>query len=202
MKLENYTKLQYRQRSKIFIKLNQREKQDERSNVVEETLQEGDKVFVHIQKIQGKLEQKYKGPFKVDSVTPKHNYNLRNRNNKLLKHAYPLNKLKTVESEVAKILSDEEESENEIEKVSNSRIRKGKKEYLIKYRDESKNVWVPENELRSLQEIDKYNEDINRGQEINYVYGGNKTRFMKNNNKNERNNYRKNYPKQNYKQFS
>ena len=67
----------------------QKKVQDTKNNVKEETLDVNSKVFVRMPKIQGKLEQIYKGPFKIDGITPKHNYVLRNSKNKLLKGSFP-----------------------------------------------------------------------------------------------------------------
>ena len=160
--------------------VSQRKSQDARNNVKDKTLEIDDKVFVRIPKIQGKLDQIYKGPFKIDAVTPKHNYVLRNSKNKLLKGSFPLNKLKPISKEVAKEISDsDEEEQSEIEKIVKTRLRSGKKEYLIKYKDEEKPIWVLENELDTLFELDKFNGKNKEINNINRIKKGKNNRLNK-----------------------
>ena len=147
----------------------QKKVQNTRNNVKEKTLDVNNKVFVRMPKIQGKLEQIYKGPFKIDGITPNHNYILRNRKNKLLKGSFPLNKLKPISKEVADEIGSDEEDNPEIEKILKSRIKLDKKEYFIKFKDEDKPIWVPENELTSLEEVDEYNNNLGKTTKINSI---------------------------------
>ena len=147
----------------------QKKVQDTKNNVKEETLDVNSKVFVRMPKIQGKLEQIYKEPFKIDKITPKHNYVLRNSKNKLLKGSFPLNKLKPISTEVDDEIGSDEEDAPEIEKILKSRIKLDKKEYYIKFKDEDKPIWVPENELTSLEEVDEYNYNLGKTSKINSI---------------------------------
>ena len=147
----------------------QKKVQDTKSNVKEETLDVNSKVFVRMPKIQGKLEQIYKGPFKIEKITPKHNYVLRNSKNKLLKGSFTLNKLKPISTEVADEIGSDEVDAPEIEKILKSRIKLDKKEYYIKFKDEDKPIWVPENKLTSLEEVDEYNNNLGKTSKINLI---------------------------------
>ena len=128
--------------------------QDKQHLIIEESLTKGTTVLLKVPTlILGKLEPKFRGPYTIESMTPKRNYFLKNKFGKILAVAYPLSKLKIVkDSEPIDIIFIG------IDTVKKERIFNGTKEYLIKWRglSEEENTWVCKSEI-SKEELDDYN---------------------------------------------
>jgi hypothetical protein len=123
----------------------QKKNQDKRSNVTKTELVDGDKVFVKISKMQGKLEPKYAGPYSINGKTRNNNYWLLTSEGKRLKQSYPLNELKKVDRRIEERIA-EVDKVYIIEKIKKHRIRDGVREFFLKwdgYPDKDSS-WIPE----------------------------------------------------------
>ncbi len=110
-------------------------------------------MFLKSEKLQGKLEARYQGPYKIHSQTKNKNYYLENTKGIKLKNSYPLSRLKVVADTV-----NDDESQFEIEKILNERINKGIREYLVKWKNypESDNSWVKESNMNAPELIEEF----------------------------------------------
>jgi len=130
----------------------QKTQQDKRSNVSLVPLPTGCKVFLRKPKKTEKLESKYTGPFEVMKQTENGNYWLKNSKNEVLKSAYPRSRLKLTTMETS------QDDLYEVEHIIQHRVKNGKAEYFVKWRnyDDSENSWVNEDQFSSPVVIEEY----------------------------------------------
>jgi hypothetical protein len=126
--------------------------QNTQHNITTNILQPGTKVFIKAQKLQAKLEADFSGPFTVIGQTKKGNYWLKNTEGKRIQQSYPLSRLKIVDSEVT------EDTFVDYEEILIDRVRKGVKEYLVKWKGlpSNENSWVKETDFSSMEPIEEY----------------------------------------------
>ena len=126
--------------------------QNTQHNITTNILQPGTKVFIKAQKLQAKLEADFSGPFTVIGQTKKGNYWLKNNEGKRIQQSYPLSRLKVVDSEVT------EDTFVDYEEILKDRVRKGVKEYLVKWKGlpSNENSWVKESDFSSMEPIEEY----------------------------------------------
>ena len=143
--------------------INQKVSQNKQHKIRVEALPKGSKVFMkYPQKIRGKLEPNYQGPYIVDKQSPNGNYWLLNKNGIRLKNAYPLSRLKMVPDTVPM------ENIRKVEYITNMRVRNDTKEYLVKYveKDETDTSWIPESEITDTILIENYMNSQNTGEKV------------------------------------
>lgn len=127
--------------------------QDRRNNIEHNTLKKGTNVMVRVplKKIQGKMQPKAHGPYKIDGTTRNDNYWLKNYDGKRLQTAYPRDRLQVVDDNV------DGDEHVEVEKIINHRIKRNKYEYLVKWRNfpDSHNEWLDESRFDSTFMIER-----------------------------------------------
>ena len=124
------------------------------NNISDELLPANSKVMVKSLKlVPAKLSPKYAGPYQVDSQTPQGNYYLRDRTKQILKNSVPRSRLKPVSENI------QDDPFLGIDKIIKDRVRKGIKEYYVKWKDypDSESSWVPESNFSNLECIEDYN---------------------------------------------
>ena len=104
-------------------------------------------------KIQGKLQPKYNGIFKIVDVTSHGNYKLVNERNQPLKQSFLHSSLKKVPNDVE--LEDDLEH-CEVDCILNHRTRNKQLQYLVKWRDTDEQTWEPEYHFDTKECIEEY----------------------------------------------
>lgn len=139
-------------------------KQNNQHNITSTSLQPGTQVFLKVQKMHGKLEPNYHGPYTVVEKTKRGNYKLKNAKGVELKQAQPLSRLKITNLEA------NDEQSFEIEDIRDHRMRRGQIEYLVKWKDfpEEDNTWEKEAQFDTTECIEEYWSKQNTTA-INYV---------------------------------
>ena len=74
----------------------QKENQDKNKKIVKETLKIGSRVLIKNEGIIGKLEPRYKGPYKILRVSKNNNYILEDATGVEVNFSFPLHKLKII----------------------------------------------------------------------------------------------------------
>lgn len=100
-------------------------------------LEVGSQVYMEIAGMLGKLEPKYRGPYKVVGVTRLGNYILETLKGKQLKNSVHISKLKPC-------LSEDEEEAYEYEAILGHRMNEGSLEYQVKWKGYNDPTWEPE----------------------------------------------------------
>ena len=95
--------------------VNQKEIQNKRNKVVEETLEIGTKVMIKNEGLLKKLEARYRGPYTVVGVTPKKNYMLTDMTGQKLDTTIPRQKLKVTQV-------DDKGEFHEVEKILKHKV--------------------------------------------------------------------------------
>ena len=130
----------------------QKEIQNSASNVTNEVLELGQKVFIkNDDRIIRKLEPKFRGPYTVIGITDKKNYYLEDVVGTKLSNALPLHKLKKTNME-------EEGKFYEVEKILEHKKDKGQDFYLVKWKNfsEQNNSWEPANNFANKKIINDF----------------------------------------------
>ena len=87
----------------------QKDLQDKSKNILEEALDPGTTVYLQIEGLKGKLEPRYKGPYKIVSRNKNGNYKLQDTVGHDLQRSYPLEKLKISKDVCSDIIYEVEE---------------------------------------------------------------------------------------------
>jgi hypothetical protein len=128
----------------------QRNAQDSRNKIIDK-LSKGSIVYIQTPELcRKKLEERFIGPYTVHAQSRRGNYWLLNEHNELLKHSYPINKLK--------ISQRIEEEEYIMESIKGMRKINNIREFLVKwsgYPDED-NTWVKETEFTDAELLCSY----------------------------------------------
>ena len=145
-----------RERALVNISDNQRTQkivQDNRHVIMDKPLPIGTKVFIRSEGLIGKLEPRYKGPYKIARINHSGNYELQDSDNNLLGMSYPLHKLKVVRDP-----SDMTEESWEVDKVIDHRKKNKENEFLVRWKDcdESEDTWIKESNFNSTDPIKEY----------------------------------------------
>jgi hypothetical protein len=145
-----------RQRALINLEDSQEDQkivQDNRETIQEERLPVGTVVFIKNEGILGKLDPRYRGPYKVARANNSGNYELLDFENKLLDYSFPLRKLKIVKNPETMT-----EVSWEVEKIVDSRVVNNKTEYLVKWvgYPDSENSWTKESNFDSVIPIQEF----------------------------------------------
>ena len=91
--------------------------------------------------ILSKLEARFSGPFLVTRRTAHFNYELEDILGNKLNQAYPLHKLKIADHFDSNVLEDEVD---EIVEVLDHKFDKDGNFYLVKWKNDNVNSWIPE----------------------------------------------------------
>ena len=144
----------------------QQDAQHPNAHVLQQPLVPGTRVWVRVGSLViSKLAPRYTGPFEVIRQTRAGNYVLRNAENRELKRAYPLDRLKVerpAPSPNTSIASSADANEGDqlfdVEDILDSRIRNGHVEYLVHWGGypREKATWEPETQFVDLAPIDRY----------------------------------------------
>ena len=121
----------------------------------------GTTVYLQIEGLKGKLEPRYKGPYKIVSRNKNGNYKLQDTVGHDLQRSYPLEKLKISKDVCSNIIS-------EVEEILDDRVFKNDKQYLVKWKDynSSHNSWESESNFVSMQPIQNYWQSKKSGKSI------------------------------------
>jgi len=137
-------------RNEFAIK--QKRNQDNSHSVATEPFNVGDLVTIKSMKIQGKLQPKYNGIFKIASITSHGNYILENNDGETLKYSFLHSRLKKVNNDIN--LDNDQETIDVIEIIKH-RTQNRQLEYLVKFSNDSVS-WEPEYYFDTTDLIDAY----------------------------------------------
>ena len=132
--------------------------QNKRHNVQTEALKPGTRVLIVNDGIIPKLNNRYKGSYKIVSKDHLDNYEIIDDLGNIVDQKYPLQKLKVVPEE--ELRADTKIAE--IEKILNHKTENNEKYYLIKWKNYPKedNEWVHESDCNSKIMINKYLKNV------------------------------------------
>ena len=163
--------------------------QNSAHHIQDELLKIGDEVYIVVKKLHSKMEPDYLGPYFIDGITKHKNYWLKDTDNKRLKGALPLSRLKLkrklthlqiepsndtpststpniLKQTVLPLCDNTDETFYKIEKILKNRIRNKKKEFFVKWENlpETENSWVKAKDFQSKQTIKDYfeNKKVNK----------------------------------------
>ena len=139
------------------IKEDQKLIQDRRSRLRIAPLESGTRVFIKCEGILNKMDARFSGPFIVVRKTANHNYVLTDVLGNELKMSYPLHKLKIVGSD-----SHGNEEVDEVIEVLDHRTEDDTNWYLVKWRNDNENSWIPEENFNTMEVIKKYFDKIEK----------------------------------------
>jgi hypothetical protein len=130
----------------------QNEIQNQVNNVLTKHIDVGTTVYVKNEGLLSKLDQRFLGPFTIDSITKNGNYKLKNTENLILDKSYPLEKLK-----ITKDTNDSDEI-FAVEKIIDDRVFRRQQQYLVKWKNfpETDNSWEKESNFVSMKPIKIY----------------------------------------------
>ena len=130
----------------------QKENQNKNNKVVTELLEIGTRVLIKNDGIIGKLDPRYKGPYKIMRVTKNKNYILEEATGVEMDFSFPLHKLKVISND------DSNNDYKEVEKILEHRELDNETEYLVKwkYLSDNDNEWVKEKDFNTKEIINKY----------------------------------------------
>ena len=132
--------------------------QNSRANLRQEALTPGTRVMLKREGILSKLEARFSGPFLVTRRTANFNYELEDILGNKLKQSYPLHKLKIADHFDSNVLEDEVD---EIVEVLDHKFDKDGNFYLVKWKNDNVNSWIPEENFNTMEIINKYFDKIN-----------------------------------------
>jgi len=125
--------------------------QDNSHKIAKEPFKINDLVTVKAMKIQGKMQPKFNGIFRIDSITSHGNYKLKNNRGELLKQSFLHSRLKKIPNEIEL----EEEEHLEVESLLNHRTKNGELQYLTLWKD-GEQSWEPEYHFDTTEVIEDY----------------------------------------------
>jgi hypothetical protein len=125
--------------------------QNKRNTVEFDRLEIGQTIFIKNEGLISKLTSRYVGPFTIDGHASGGNYYLKNALGERMDKSYPRNKLKVTES-----LQEENESNEEIDYVFDSKIENDKQFFLVKWKDSEDTNWVPLEAFNNLECVNAF----------------------------------------------
>ena len=125
--------------------------QNNRNNVETERLEIGQTIFIKNEGLISKLTSRYVGPYTIDGHASGGNYYLKNALGERLDKSYPRNKLK-----VTKSLQEEDETNEEIDYVFDSKIENDKQFFHVKWKNSDDTNWVPLDAFNNLECVNAY----------------------------------------------
>ena len=140
------------------FQVKQKKVQDSSHQLAKEPFKVGDLVTIKALKIQGKLQPRYNGVFKIDSITSHGNYRLKNDKNEFLKQSFLHSRLKKVPIDVEL----DEDEHCEVECILKHRTRNKQLQYLVKWKDTDEQTWEPEYHFDTTECIEEYWQKLNK----------------------------------------
>ena len=133
----------------------QKQTQDRKKKILHDDIVPGTFVMIKNEGFLSKLEPKFGGPYKVVRRTKYNNYELVDTNNTPLKRAIPVHKLKIIDYDETKFNEAEE-----VEKIIDQRVNGKQKEYLVIWKNDKAQSWLPEADFNSMECINEFNSKI------------------------------------------
>ena len=143
--------------------------QNKSHKISTERFHEGQLVTIKALQIQGKLQPKYNGIYRITGHTKHGNYRLETLNGVQLKNSFISSRLKLVPEDIEE---DDDEAHVEVDHIVKHRKYNRKLEFLVKWKDrpESENSWVSEADFDTVQCIEEYWSRINKAPAANLAF--------------------------------
>ena len=125
--------------------------QDNSHKLAKDPFKIDDLVTVKAMKMQGKMQPKFNGIFRIASITSHGNYKLTNDRGDVLKQSFLHSRQKKIPNDVEL----EEEEHLEVEAINDHRTKNGELQYLTLWKD-GEQSWEPEYHFDTTEVIEEY----------------------------------------------